>query len=203
MRLTDETAPLFCHRTMPEVRPPATRDALVAELQRLHDESTAYWNAFSTTAFFQALGTAWAPAETVRHLTKSMRPVKRGMTLPRLLLRAIFGRSGGASRSYEEIARSYASALAAGGKAGRFAPSPRPPAADPEAERARIMAVRARAAAELTDAIRRWDETALDRYRMPHPLLGRLTVREMLFFTLRHNLHHVEVTERRRATPER
>lgn len=202
MRLTDETAPLFCHRSMPEVRPPATRDALVAELQRLHDESTAYWNAFSTAAFFAPLGTAWSPAETVRHLSKSVRPVARGMTLPRWALRLMFGRASRPSRGYREIVAAYQAALAAGGKAGRFAPSSRPPAADPEAERARIMAERARAATELTDVIRRWDEVALDRYRLPHPLLGKLTVREMLFFTLRHNLHHVEVTERRRAARE-
>ena len=31
----------------------------------------------------------------------------------------------------------------------------------------------------------------LDRYRLPHPLLGKLTVREMLFFTVYHNYHHV------------
>jgi hypothetical protein len=37
----------------------------------------------------------------------------------------------------------------------------------------------------------------LERIRLPHPLLGRLTTREMLFFTLYHNQHHVEVAKRR------
>ncbi len=27
---------------------------------------------------------------------------------------------------------------------------------------------------------------------MPHPLIGRLTVREMLFFTLLHTRHHLD-----------
>jgi hypothetical protein len=34
---------------------------------------------------------------------------------------------------------------------------------------------------------------------LPHPLLGKLTVREMLFFTLYHQRHHVAVVERRIA----
>ncbi len=43
-----------------------------------------------------------------------------------------------------------------------------------------------------------WSEAALDRYRLPHPLLGKLTVREMLFFTLYHNAHHLDQVAGRR-----
>jgi hypothetical protein len=35
-----------------------------------------------------------------------------------------------------------------------------------------------------------WSENSLDRFKLPHPLLGKLTVREMLFFTIFHNEHH-------------
>jgi hypothetical protein len=37
-----------------------------------------------------------------------------------------------------------------------------------------------------------WREADLDRYLLPHPLLGKLTLREMLHFTLYHNYHHVQ-----------
>jgi hypothetical protein len=36
-----------------------------------------------------------------------------------------------------------------------------------------------------------WSEDDLDNHRLPHPLLGKLTVREMLFFTLYHIQHHM------------
>ena len=42
-----------------------------------------------------------------------------------------------------------------------------------------------------------WSERALDRYRLPHPLLGRLTVREMLLFTLYHSVHHFSLVSTR------
>ena len=45
----------------------------------------------------------------------------------------------------------------------------------------------------LTKAMEKWTESQLDAYRLPHPLLGRLTVREMMLFTLIHNQHHVDV----------
>jgi len=33
----------------------------------------------------------------------------------------------------------------------------------------------------------------LDAYQIPHPLLGLLTVREFLYFTLYHNRHHLKI----------
>ncbi len=60
------------------------------------------------------------------------------------------------------------------------------------------MALREQAALGLAQGIERWSDAQLDRRCLPHPLLGKLSVREMLFFTLYHNLHHVQVAERRR-----
>ena len=33
----------------------------------------------------------------------------------------------------------------------------------------------------------------LDKYVLPHPLLGKVTLREMLYFTIHHNEHHLEL----------
>jgi hypothetical protein len=35
-----------------------------------------------------------------------------------------------------------------------------------------------------------YSEDELDQYILPHPLLGKLTLREMLFFTIYHVKHH-------------
>ncbi|MGH7601660.1 MAG: DinB family protein, partial [bacterium] len=43
----------------------------------------------------------------------------------------------------------------------------------------------------LMGILQRWDENSLDKYLLPHPLMGKLTIREMLFFTLYHDVHHV------------
>ena len=181
------------------VEVPRTRDEIVAALARLHGESTDYWRAFSTEEFFAPIGAAWSPADNVRHLTKSIRAVTRGLGMPKVALLFLFGIGRRGSRSYDEVRETYRKALAAGGQAGGYAPSARRPPADLEAWRGEIMAERERVAQALAREIGRWGEGALDRFRLPHPLLGKLTVREMLFFTLYHNLHHVHVVERRRA----
>ena len=106
---------------------------------------------------------------------------------------------GETREAFLELRDDYHQRLAAGGKAGRYAPSPLQPEPDAEAARTRILAQHAEAVAALTRACARWPDAKLDRCQLPHPLLGPLTVREMLFFTVYHNQHHVAVVRRRVA----
>lgn len=46
-----------------------------------------------------------------------------------------------------------------------------------------------------------WSETQLDSYLLPHPVLGRVTVREMLMFTLFHFDHHRDTVSSRMGLP--
>jgi hypothetical protein len=177
----------------------STGRAIQSALQALHEESVRYWDLLDTATFLAPIGDAWSPADNVRHLTKSMRAATQGLRAPRFLLRFAFGRVMSPSRSYATIREIYRARLAQGASAGRFAPRPRPAPTDPEAERARIMAYHATAVAGLGHAITRWPERALDARQLPHPLLGSLTVREMLLFTVYHNRHHLENVQRRLA----
>jgi uncharacterized damage-inducible protein DinB len=43
----------------------------------------------------------------------------------------------------------------------------------------------------LRDAATAWTEEALDRHALIHPLMGPLTVREMLLFFVVHERHHL------------
>ena len=187
---------------MPSPRPVTavdSRKALCLALEALHAESVAYWDAIPTSEFLTPIGDAWSPAEHVRHLSKSMRAVTRGLRLPTFVVRLSFGGSTGNSRSYDEICDAYREALGSGASAGAFAPGRRQPYSTPEAERARIMSRHAEVLQALVGSIGRWSERQLDRCQLPHPLLGPLTVREMLFFTLYHNRHHLDGVRRRRG----
>ncbi len=57
--------------------------------------------------------------------------------------------------------------------------------------RVELMAKREDFSQQFWKAVASWREEDLDRYVLPHPLLGKLTLREMLCFTLYHNYHHV------------
>jgi hypothetical protein len=171
------------------------------ELSRTAHESREYWQRLSLGDFFAPLADgAWSPADHVRHLTKSVRPVTDALRLPRLLPRLLFGKATRASRSFAQLRSEYRAALAAGGNAGRFAPRPLPESERNRDSRTRLMRWHEEANDKLEDSLLRWSEEAADSHRLPHPLLGKLTVREMLFFTLYHNVHHVHAVERRRRS---
>jgi hypothetical protein len=178
--------------------PQMTREEIVRALEAQQIEGEAYWNAFDTAAFFEPIGQSWSPAEAVRHLTKSTRPVAKALRLPRIALRLMFRGSGRASVTYDELVARYQRLLAEGGQAGSYAPSPRSQD-DLETWRQSIMGEFAAVQRDVRATLRPWSEKQLDALQLPHPLLGKLTVREMLFFTLYHLRHHVAVVKRRIA----
>jgi hypothetical protein len=181
---------------------PSSGAELVTELRGVHAASTLYWNGYPTPEFFRRPASdVWAPVDQVRHLTKVMRAVTRGLRLPRLAVALLFGRARRPSRSYSALLDDYEAVLTRGGRAGRFAPAPLPASEYTPDVREQVMRYHAEAVDSFCAALARWPEPALDRYRLPHPLLGKLTLRELGFFTLFHNVHHVHVAERRRVRP--
>jgi len=174
----------------------STRRVIVEALESAHEAALEYWSQYGTADFFISMGMHWSAAEHVRHLTRAMTPLLPVFRVPRLALRVAFGSPTRPSRTLGELEALYGTALAAGGTAGRFTPPPETHAGD-QVRRDRIMDTHSETLRGLTQAMERWTEAQLDTYRLPHPLLGKLTVREMMLFTLLHNRHHVDVAERR------
>jgi hypothetical protein len=96
----------------------------------------------------------------------------------------LFGKSNRSSRSYDELVSKYKSRLDAGGKSTtRFLP-------DTTCDRIKLQDAVERHVNILCKRIDRFSEHELDKYILPHPLLGKLTLREMLYFTIHHVEHH-------------
>jgi hypothetical protein len=181
------------------VQEPSDRDEIVREFRSVQSQSRDFWNSFSTAELFSPFSDAWSPADNVRHLLKSTRPVAGALAMPKVLLAIRFGVAFRDSVTYSQLQERYLSILATGFKAGRFAPAPLKPSEISEEHRRSMMASLDTAFENLTSAATRWREWQLDRLRLPHPALGNLTVREMLFFTIYHHVHHVENVVRRMA----
>ncbi len=179
---------------------PYTRDELLTALDRAHREVTDFFASIPPAVFVRRPSQAWSPSDNLEHLVRSVRPVAQALRLPRLLLRLLFGAARQPSRRYERVRAAYRARLAEGARAtGRYVPTLEAPPADVEALRRRQLAAWTQAGTRLAAALRRWQEADLDACRLPHPILGKLTVREMLFFTLYHDLHHVAGVRKRLA----
>ncbi|MDZ4716592.1 MAG: DinB family protein [Cytophagales bacterium] len=132
----------------------------------------------------QSVGEKWTPAQQLDHLVRSVRPVALAFSLPKFVLSLIFGTANRPSRSYDGLIEKYHSKLAGGGKASHpFIPG----------EPGNVTRLGDRMdhlINKLTSRIDHFSEKELDQYILPHPLLGKLTLREMLYFTAYHAQHH-------------
>lgn len=177
---------------------PITRREIAEALEATHEVAVAHWSTYTTPEFFAPMGGHWSAAEHVRHLTRAMRPIVTALGMPRMALRVAFGAAVRRSRTVGALQAAYHAALDAGGTAGRYAPPP-DRASPGTVRRDEIMDTHSETLRSLTRAMERWSEAQIDASLLPHPLLGRLTMREMMLFTLIHNQHHVDVAERRRS----
>ena len=137
----------------------------------------------------------WSIAQNVQHLTISANKTKLAFSLPKFIVKIYAGKPNRASRSYDELVSKYKLKLQQGGKAsGRFIPQK----IRESQGKAVMLETFKKAMNKLKDTINnKWDDNNLDKYIAPHPLLGKLTLRELCYFTIHHTYHHLYIIKAR------
>lgn len=154
-----------------------------------------YFQAIPPEQFFAAPEKVWTPADNLVHLIKSVSPIVLALSLPKTALRLRFGKAKHASHPLAKIRADYKVFDDAGQAITTADYEPQVKAATAE-EREKIFAKWESKNQQLLTKLEGWSEKNLDFYQLPHPLLGDRTIREMLFFTLYHNMHHVNDVQR-------
>ena len=128
----------------------------------------------------------WSPAQHVVHLHLSTLPIIQALKTPLKKLAATFGTRSHNERSYHELKSLYYMKLGTGVKA----PPPFEPEPKESDQKNTIIEEFSTTLKQLTHEIDNWSEQDLSSYQVPHPALGLMTIREMLFFTVYHTHHH-------------
>ncbi len=167
-------------------------DAIISELRENH---TAFFNFIKDLEdedFVFSPPGKWTAGQQLEHIFLSVKPLNSALRLPAFFLKFNFGKANRPSKSYEELVEKYKVKLGGGGPAGnsRFFPAP-----VDLSRKALLLEKTAREIETLTRKIRKFSESALDELILPHPLLGKITLREMMFFTIYHVQHHHHFTK--------
>src|SRR5205085_4225714 len=101
------------------------------------------------------------------------------MSLPRLPVRIMFGKATKPSSTYEQLVNAYHHKLQSGYKAS----APYVPKSVGADQKEKLITALNAKVNSLCSKIESFTESELDTLRLPHPLLGKLTMREMLYFT--------------------
>lgn len=159
---------------------------LQQKLKESHTQFVATIRNVSDDDFTKSINQKWTAGQQLEHIIKSVAPVNQAFALPGFLLKILFGKANRPSRSYAQLVEKYQGKLSAGGYApGRFAPA----AVDLE-QRELYLNKLEKLARSLSNRLQGFSEDQLEKLVLPHPLLGKLTLREMIYFTIYHAGHH-------------
>lgn len=153
-------------------------------------------NRQSKESFTKSFDSKWSVGQNTDHLIRSLSPVNQALLLPTFVIRLAFGKPNRTPRSYQQVVERYHEKLSAGGTAsGRFIPQ-----AAPWKQKDSLVEKFNQQTDMMIRRLDSWTEGQLNQYLLPHPLLGKLTIREMLFFSAYHIQHHLLLLEEREKT---
>ena len=135
--------------------------------------------------FYVRKDNKWSIAENCKHLSLSVKPLNTAFSLPNFTL-LFFGKLNREARTYDEMGTKYLQKLAE----GAVAPEQFVPEKIEVGKKESLIQELEKINDSFLKKVDDFTEEDLDKYLIPHPVLGKLTIREMLYFTIYHTLHH-------------
>jgi hypothetical protein len=162
------------------------KQQIAEKLRANHQNFVDFVLSLTSEEFLSSVDNKWTAGQQLDHIVRGVSPVKRALGLPKFVPKLLFGEATRSSTSYEHLVSNYQGKLALGSKAtGRFIP----PQISLE-KRESLKNSLLKTVNSLCQKLGNFDESQLDQYLLPHPILGKLTFREMLYFTIYHVEHH-------------
>ena len=172
-----------------------TKEDIVKQLYFVKDEFIGFCATIDTDTLFRQPKEKWSIAQNVNHLTISANTTRLAFSLPKFIIRLYAGKPNRPSRSYDGLVSKYKMKLQQGGRAsGRFIPE----IISPRAGKENLLQSFITSMDKLIDSVeKKWADLQLDHYLAPHPLLGKITLRELCYFTIYHTRHHLSIINER------
>jgi DinB superfamily len=168
------------------MNPAMTRTELIQALEARQNELNTFFSSIHEHEFLADKSPKWNPAQHLIHLTKSGSRIAQG-----LQARDQLPNHETPSRAYEVIRDTYLATLKQA-PADLLAKVGASVQVETGSSQAQITQAYLQAGKQLREAAQSWSETDLDAKAMPHPVLGNVSIREMLEFVVYHDLHHLE-----------
>ena len=132
----------------------------------------------------------WTTGQQALHLLQSIIPLNNALSMPKFLLRLKFGKANRPVRDYNTIVNRYHEKLKkVKGKTFKGSQNMKVPRID---EKEYILNRLQTESKKLQYKTNKINDTNLDTVVLPHPLMGKMPVRELIMWTAYHVEHHTE-----------
>lgn len=133
----------------------------------------------------------WTTSQHILHLVNSLQLLNNALSYPRFFLKYKFGLSNRPSRSYEEVVKKYQDKLVENlDKSIEFNKDLKSPLLK---DKPRLMTRLQIQHKKLQYKTRKISDVNLDTLVIPHPLMGKMTVRELIMWAAYHTEHHTTI----------
>ncbi|QMU66723.1 MAG: DinB family protein [Flavobacteriaceae bacterium] len=164
---------------------------IITILENKHLELFDWLEKQSIEKWEQAVEGKWTSGQHILHLTNSIKLLNTTLKTPKFVLKRKFGICNRKVRSYEEVAKRYDERLAESrDKAALFNKNLKIPS---KKEKDRLIITLQIQNKKLQYKTNKWSDIHLDTLLIPHPLMGRMTVREIIMWTACHTAHHTHI----------
>lgn len=169
-----------------------TREEIAAGLQQRFGEVVVWFAQRPDSKFCKGPVGRWTEGQHLDHLIIGTKPVTGALRMPRAALESRFGTAKSPGETMDALVARYEKLIVDGLKAPvTFVP----PVVTIE-DKPRLLNDFREEGQRLLDAAADWSESDLDKYVLPHPALGDLSIRNMLQFTYHHMRHHLDILKR-------
>ncbi len=171
-----------------------SNDHLIKELNQIFDETKSWIHAQSEERFnIELIPGKWTIAGHLYHLIKSTKAVSKGMSMPKIGLQTMFGKSNRKERTFKELQEKYENSLLEIDKIDFKDPNNFEAEPGRHFNKLELIKRFEQEQIDFIKAINKWDEEKMSIYILPHPLLGKCTIREFIYFTIFHTEHHLKI----------
>lgn len=132
----------------------------------------------------------WTQGQQALHLLQSIKPLNDALSMPKFVLRYKFGKANRPVRDYDAIVKRYQERLVdAKGKTFKGSQNMKVPTLE---DKKYILDRLQTESKKLQYKTKKISDKNLDTVILPHPLMGKMPVREIIMWTAHHVEHHTE-----------
>ena len=170
------------------------KDDIVLKLEEKHQTLINWLEGIDNDKWLEGPEGKWTVGQQALHLLQSIKPLNDALSMPKFILKYKFGKANREVRDYNAIVTRYLERLKdAQGKTYKGSQNMKVPTVKEKEYILNRLQVENKKLQYKTQ--KRWSDKQLNTYILPHPLMGKMPVREIIMWTAYHVEHHTKILQ--------
>lgn len=170
------------------------KEAIADLLQHKHNDLITWLEQQDNDKWETGPQGKWTTGQQALHLLQSYKPLNTALSLPKWLLNFRFGKANRQVRDYDKVVNRYLERLDKA-KGKEYGPSKNMKI--PKLNEKQYLINRLQIEQKKLEAkTRRLSDNILDNNILPHPLMGKMPIREILMWSAYHTEHHANTLKK-------